>query len=50
MTPPYEWDWPALRGRGTHAFGYEIDNVAEGGSWRVSVLFFAFGDEGPGEK
>jgi len=44
LTPPYLWDVPALLQPGEHTFGYEIPAHAEGGSWRVSVLFFAFGD------
>lgn len=49
VTPPYTWDVEAFRGRGTHSFGYEIPSVAEGGSWRVSAVFFAFGAPGAGE-
>ena len=43
-TPPITWTPDALRAPGVHAFQYAIDGVADGGSWRVSAIAYAFGD------
>ncbi|MBL8951437.1 MAG: hypothetical protein JNK82_11705 [Myxococcaceae bacterium] len=34
----------ALATPGPHSFGYVIDNVAPGGSWRVSAVLYVLGD------
>ncbi len=44
ITPPLTWDFDPLRAPGTHNFRWKIADVADGGSWRVSVTYFAFGD------
>jgi hypothetical protein len=43
VTPPFEWDFDALRAPGAHDFRWQISDVADGGSWRVSATYFAFG-------
>ncbi|WP_437679189.1 peptide-N-glycosidase F-related protein [Sorangium sp. So ce131] len=42
-SPPLTWDADALRTPGSHTFGWEISKVAEGGAWRISAVYFAFG-------
>ena len=44
LTPPLTWDPAALKTPGPHDFTYRIDNVADGGSWRLSATFFAYAD------
>lgn len=44
VTPPRTWDVPALRQAGKHTVRYAISKVAAGGSWRLSGVYFAFGD------
>lgn len=44
LTPPFTWDFEPFRVPGRHDFDYEIRGVAEGGVWRVSAVFYAFGD------
>jgi hypothetical protein len=34
---------PELNVAGKHSFGWQITDVADGGSWRISATFFAFG-------
>jgi hypothetical protein len=43
ITPPFEWDFDALRTPGAHEIRWQISEVADGGSWRVSATYFAFG-------
>jgi hypothetical protein len=43
LTPPFVLDYPALRTPGHHTFGYAIDRIDAGGSWRMSGVYFAFG-------
>jgi hypothetical protein len=43
-TPPLTWDPPAAHTPGAHQLTYTIDGVASGGSWRLSAVFFAFGN------
>ncbi len=43
VTPPFTWDLDALRTAGPHSFRWQLTDVAPGGSWRISVNFFAFG-------
>lgn len=42
VTPPLTWDFDALRVSGTHQFRWQISDLADGGSWRISATFFAF--------
>jgi hypothetical protein len=42
-TPPFSWDLPGLRSEGKHGFRWQIDGEAQGGSWRLSAVYFAFG-------
>ncbi|HVY49467.1 MAG TPA: peptide-N-glycosidase F-related protein, partial [Minicystis sp.] len=44
LTPPFTWDAPALDAPGHHTFSWTISNVADGGQWRISAAYFAFGD------
>ena len=44
ITPPLVWDFDALRSAGAHQFRWQISDLADGGSWRISALFFAFAD------
>jgi hypothetical protein len=43
-TPPFLVDAPALSTPGAHDFSWTINEVAEGGTWRISATYFAFGD------
>ena len=43
LTPPFVFDIDELRSPGDHTFRWQISDVADGGSWRSSTTFFAFG-------
>jgi len=44
ITPPFEYyDVAALQAPGPHSFSFDIGKVGEGGSWRVSAVYYAFG-------
>jgi hypothetical protein len=42
LTPPFTWE-PSLTA-GAHSLTYKIDDIAAGGSWRLSATLFAFAD------
>jgi hypothetical protein len=42
ITPAIVIDAAALSTPGPHAFEWNIDGIAEGGSWKVSATYFAF--------
>jgi hypothetical protein len=42
-TPPFLVDSPALSQPGAHDFSWSINDVADGGTWRLSATYFAFG-------
>lgn len=42
LTPPFVWALPELTSPGAHDFSWKVDEIASGGSWRVSAAFFAF--------
>jgi hypothetical protein len=47
MTPPYlvtSKAAPALIAAGQHTFSWKFSNIADGGTWRLSATYFAFGD------
>ncbi len=44
VTPPFDFERTEYSTAGQHSFGWTITPVADGGSWRVSATFFAFGD------
>jgi hypothetical protein len=43
-TPPFLVDAPALSTPGAHDFSWTISEVADGGTWRISATYFAFGN------
>lgn len=43
LTPPLTWSPPVLNAPGSHSFRFQVEDVASGGSWRVSAALFAFG-------
>ncbi len=43
VTPPFVFELPEFSNAGPHTFRWTISDVADGGSWRASALFFAFG-------
>jgi hypothetical protein len=43
LTPPMTWDPPELKVTGPHSFRFQVEDIASGGSWRVSAALFAFG-------
>lgn len=43
-TPPSVWSFDALAVPGQHTFNYAISTVLPGGSWRVSAIYYAYGD------
>lgn len=43
MTDPYLWNVDALKTPGPHTFRWTISHVAQGGSWQVSAVYYAFG-------
>jgi hypothetical protein len=45
LTPPIEMSPSDLNSAGTHTYRHEVLSIAPGGSWRISAVFFAFGDE-----
>ncbi|MCA9632165.1 MAG: hypothetical protein KC766_31145 [Myxococcales bacterium] len=44
VTPPIDFERPEYTAPGQHSFSWTITPVADGGSWRVSAMLFAFGD------
>jgi hypothetical protein len=42
ISPPFAWELDALSVPGIHEFRWQISEVAEGGTWQLSALFFAF--------
>ncbi len=44
ITWPIKRSLPAFQSPGKHTFGYQIDKVAKGGSWRVSAVLIAYGE------
>ncbi len=47
MTPPYDLNdkqAPALLSAGQHTFSWKFSNIDQGGTWRLSATYFAFGD------
>jgi Peptide-N-glycosidase F, C terminal len=44
VTPPITFKPTDLTKAGKHSFAYEIEGMAQGGSWRVSATYYAFGD------
>ena len=50
LTPPRIWteaELPSLSITGEHALSWRIQGLVEGGSWRVSMLYFAFKTTSP---
>ena len=43
-TPPFTWTPDSLDAPGDHTWGFSIDGVPDGASWRVSATLIAFGD------
>jgi hypothetical protein len=43
-TPPLAWTPAALSTPGSHTFRFAIDNIYQGGQWRVSAVAYAYGD------
>ncbi len=47
MTPPYnltDKQAPALLSQGKHTFSWKFSNIDQGGTWRLSATYFAFGN------
>jgi hypothetical protein len=44
MTPPFVWDAAGLKVPGDHTFEWAISTVTDGGVWRISATYFAFGE------
>ncbi len=44
VTPPLTWERPEFT-PGEHQFSWTVTPVADGGSWRISAVLFAFGAE-----
>ncbi|WP_267888161.1 hypothetical protein [Sorangium cellulosum] len=44
MDGAFTWDAEALRAPGEHTLAWRISTVAEGGVWRTSATYFAFGE------
>jgi hypothetical protein len=42
LTPPLTWDGPTAAG--SHSISYAIDGLYPGGDWRLSAVYFAFGN------
>lgn len=42
LTPPLTWQLAQLT-PGPHSFRYQVEDIASGGSWRVSAAVYAFG-------
>src|SRR5690606_33011124 len=45
VSPAFTWERPEFNVAGSHDFSWDISPVADGGSWRVSATYFAFGAE-----
>lgn len=45
VSPPFTWERPEYNTPGSHSFSWSISPVADGGSWRISATYFAFGAE-----
>jgi hypothetical protein len=43
LTPPFQWESQAPASPGEHTFSWAIGTVAEGGVWRLSAHYLAFG-------
>ncbi|MGK3991026.1 peptide-N-glycosidase F-related protein [Sorangium sp. So ce136] len=43
-SPPFAWDADELRAPGEHTLEWELSALAEGGVWRISATYFAFGE------
>jgi len=43
VTPPFLLQGPAIDAPGPHDLGFRIPALAEGGSWKVSATFLAYG-------
>jgi hypothetical protein len=44
MTPPWSWtDIPALAVAGPHTFSFQVSQIASGGFWLASAIYYAFG-------
>lgn len=43
-SPPFTWETAALRTPGEHTLEWRISTVADGGVWRISATYFAFGE------
>jgi hypothetical protein len=43
VTAPLLIDSPALAEPGPHTFEWALDEIGEGGSWRISATYYAFG-------
>jgi hypothetical protein len=43
MTPPFTWD-AALKVPGDPTFEWGISTLTDGGVWRISATYFAFGE------
>ena len=44
MTPPFVWETlPALAVAGPHTFSFQILDIAPGGTWMASAIYFAYG-------
>jgi hypothetical protein len=44
-TAPITWDGlPALAAAGAHTFSVQVSQIAEGGHWRMSAVYYAYGD------
>jgi Peptide-N-glycosidase F, C terminal len=43
VTPPLSWTPAALSSPGAHTFGFAVDGIAAGATWRVSAVAFVYG-------
>lgn len=44
VTPPHVVEHPFLRSPGEQEVSWRISRIADGGSWRMSAIYFAYGD------
>lgn len=44
VTPPFGWEIAPLNVPGSHTFEWEITKMLQGGVWRISATYFAFGE------
>jgi hypothetical protein len=44
VTPPLALGADLVQGPGEHSFSFDVSTIADGGGWRISALFLAFGD------